>query len=59
LPLREGILARIADRAEERRFPLTPQQIVNDVRQVMPEDGTVCLDNGMYKIWFAQTVRSG
>jgi acetolactate synthase I/II/III large subunit len=58
LPLREGILARIADRAEERRFPLTPQQIVNDVRQVMPEDGTVCLDNGMYKIWFARNYRT-
>jgi acetolactate synthase I/II/III large subunit len=58
LPLREGILARIADRAEERRFPLTPQQIVNDVRQAMPEDGTVCLDNGMYKIWFARNYRT-
>jgi len=58
LPLREGILARIADRAEERRFPLTPQQIVNDVRRVMPEDGTVCLDNGMYKIWFARNYRT-
>jgi acetolactate synthase I/II/III large subunit len=58
LPLREGILARIADRAEERRFPLTPQQVVHDVRQVMPEDGTVCLDNGMYKIWFARNYRT-
>jgi acetolactate synthase-1/2/3 large subunit len=42
LPLREGILAHIADRAQERRFPLTPQQIVHEVRQVMPEDGVVC-----------------
>ena len=58
LSLREGILAHIADRAEERRFPLTPQQIVHDVRQVMPEDGTVCLDNGMYKIWFARNCRT-
>ncbi|MBV9529703.1 MAG: acetolactate synthase large subunit, partial [Bradyrhizobium sp.] len=58
LPLREGILDRIADRAEERRFPLTPQQVVHDVRQVMPEDGTVCLDNGMYKIWFARNYRT-
>jgi acetolactate synthase I/II/III large subunit len=49
LPLREDILAHIAERAEERRFPLTPQQIVHEVRQVVPEDGVVCLDNGMYK----------
>ena len=58
LPLREQILARIADRAEECRFPLTPQRIVHDVRQVMPEDGIVCLDNGMYKIWFARNYRT-
>ena len=58
LPLREGILAHIAERAQERRFPLTPQQIVHEVRQVMPEDGIVCLDNGMYKIWFARNYRT-
>jgi acetolactate synthase-1/2/3 large subunit len=37
---------------------LTPQRIVHDVRQVMPEDGIVCLDNGMYKIWFARNYRT-
>ena len=58
LPLRSGILAKIADRAEESRFPLTPQRIVHDVRQVMPDEGIVCLDNGMYKIWFARNYRT-
>ena len=58
LGLREEILAHIADRAEESRFPPTPQRIVHDVRQVMPEDGIVCLDNGMYKIWFARNYRT-
>jgi acetolactate synthase-1/2/3 large subunit len=57
-PLREQILARIADRAEESRYPLTPQRIVHDVRQVMPEHGIVCLDNGMYKIWLARNYRT-
>ncbi|MGF7208911.1 acetolactate synthase-1/2/3 large subunit [Skermanella aerolata] len=56
--LREGILRRITDRATEGRFPPTPQRIVHDVRQVMPEDGIVCLDNGMYKIWFARNYRT-
>jgi len=28
------------------------------VRKVMPEDGIVCLDNGMYKIWFARNYRT-
>ena len=58
LPLREEILARIGARATESRYPLTPQRIVHDVRQVMPEDGIVCLDNGMYKIWFARNYRT-
>src|SRR3984893_58521 len=58
LPLREQILGRIGDRAEESRYPLTLQRIVRDVRQVMPEDGIVCLDNGMYKIWFARNYRT-
>jgi len=56
LPLREGILARIADRATEERF--TPQRLVHDIRQVIPADGIVALDNGMYKIWFARNYRT-
>ncbi|MBX3226515.1 MAG: acetolactate synthase large subunit [Labilithrix sp.] len=56
LPLRAGILAHLADRATEDRF--TPQRIVHDVRKVMPADGIVALDNGMYKIWFARNYRT-
>jgi acetolactate synthase I/II/III large subunit len=58
LGLREQILKHIEDRCEERRYPLTPQRIVHDVRMVMPRDGIVCLDNGMYKIWFARNYRT-
>jgi len=58
LPLRDGILTRVADRNTEARFPPTPQRIVHDVRQVMPEDGIIALDNGMYKIWFARNYRT-
>jgi acetolactate synthase I/II/III large subunit len=56
LPLREGILSRIAARAAEDR--LTPQRLVHDVRGVMPPDGILTLDNGMYKIWFARNYRT-
>jgi acetolactate synthase-1/2/3 large subunit len=58
LGLREGILAHLAKRSTEDRFPLTPQRIVHDVRQVIPPDGIVALDNGMYKIWFARNYRT-
>src|SRR5258708_5391026 len=50
LDLRGEILARIAERAKEARYPLTPQRIVYEVRQVIPEDGIVCRDNRMFKI---------
>jgi len=56
LPLRDGILRHLADRATEDRW--TPQRIVHDVREVMPADGIVALDNGMYKIWFARNYRT-
>jgi acetolactate synthase-1/2/3 large subunit len=49
---------RIADGAEDPRYPPTPQRIVADVRTVMPADGILCLDNGMYKIWFARNYRT-
>jgi acetolactate synthase-1/2/3 large subunit len=58
LSLREGILSRISDRNKEERWPVTPQRIVHDVRQVIPEDGIIALDNGMYKIWFARNYRT-
>ncbi len=44
----------MADKADDGRFPVIPQRIVNDVRQVMPDDGIIALDNGMYKLWFAR-----
>jgi len=58
LELRKVILAHINERAEADGFPVTPQRLVHDVRSVMPEQGIVCLDNGMYKIWFARNYRT-
>jgi acetolactate synthase-1/2/3 large subunit len=58
LALREKILAHVNARSEANTFPMTPQRIVRDVRAAVPEDGIVCLDNGMYKIWFARNYRT-
>jgi acetolactate synthase-1/2/3 large subunit len=58
MALRQKILAHINEGADAASFPMTPQRIVRDVRAVMPEDGIVCLDNGMYKIWFARNYRT-
>jgi acetolactate synthase I/II/III large subunit len=56
--LKDEVIAHVTDRATESRFPLTPQRIVHDVREIMPADGIVALDNGMYKIWFARNYRT-
>ena len=58
LALREEILGRITEGSDDDRFPVIPQRLVADVRKAMPEDGIVCLDNGMYKIWFARNYRT-
>ncbi|MCA8062443.1 acetolactate synthase large subunit [Burkholderia sp. AU38729] len=42
----------------DSRFPMYPVRIVNDLYSAMPVDGIVCLDNGMYKIWFARYWRA-
>jgi acetolactate synthase-1/2/3 large subunit len=58
LHLRDGILRRTTAGSDDDRFPMAPQRIVADVRKVMPDNGIVTLDNGMYKIWFARNYRT-
>jgi acetolactate synthase I/II/III large subunit len=40
--------------AADARFPIFPPHLVQQVRDAMPHDGIICLDNGVYKIWFAR-----
>ena len=54
MEVKEAVDAHLQERAEDDRFPVIPQRIVHDVRQVMPDDGIITLDNGMYKLWFAR-----
>jgi acetolactate synthase I/II/III large subunit len=58
LELRQTILDHLNEGSEDGRFPVTPQRLVHDVRAVLPDDGIACLDNGMYKIWFARSFRT-
>ena len=43
---------------DDSRFPIYPQRLVAEVRQAMPDDGIIALDNGVYKIWFARNYRA-
>lgn len=54
MQVRDDVLAHIAEGSDDPAFPLVPQRIVADVREVMPADGVIALDNGTYKIWFAR-----
>jgi len=38
----------------DMRFPIYPPHLVKAVREAMPSDGIIALDNGVYKIWFAR-----
>jgi acetolactate synthase-1/2/3 large subunit len=38
----------------DERFPIFPSYLVQRIREAMPADGIICLDNGVYKIWFAR-----
>ncbi|MCB2089631.1 MAG: acetolactate synthase large subunit, partial [Sphingomonadaceae bacterium] len=40
--------------AKDDRFPIFPPHLVQQVRDCLPHDGIICLDNGVYKIWFAR-----
>jgi acetolactate synthase-1/2/3 large subunit len=46
------------EKSDDPSFPLVPQRLVADVRKAMPDDGIICLDNGMYKIWFARNYKA-
>jgi len=39
-------------------FPIHPRRLVHAVRDAMPDDGIVSLDNGLYKVWFARNYRA-
>ncbi|MEM7544852.1 MAG: acetolactate synthase large subunit [Pseudomonadota bacterium] len=49
---------QILEGADDTRFPIYPQHAVNVIRDAMPSDGMICLDNGVYKIWFARNYRA-
>jgi len=46
--------AQLAEGKDDTRFPIYPQHLVGKIRAAMPKDGIICLDNGVYKIWFAR-----
>ncbi|RME90279.1 MAG: acetolactate synthase large subunit [Candidatus Hydrogenedentota bacterium] len=54
LKVRDAVQTSIHEGSMDDRFPIIPQRLVADVRKAVPRDGIICLDNGIYKIWFAR-----
>jgi acetolactate synthase-1/2/3 large subunit len=58
LRIKARIDAHLDDGIDDPRFPIYPQRLVSEVRKAMPSDGTICLDNGVYKIWFSRNYKA-
>lgn len=52
--VRDALNKHLAIGKEDERFPIYPVRMVEEIRKLMPSNGIVCLDNGMYKLWFAR-----
>jgi len=52
--VKKDMETHLYERSQDDAFPVIPQRFVSAVREVMPDDGIIALDNGMYKIWFAR-----
>lgn len=54
LKIKENVSKHLAKYENDNRFPVLPQRVVKIVRDTLPDDGIITLDNGMYKIWFSR-----
>jgi acetolactate synthase-1/2/3 large subunit len=58
LKIKKGLDRGIEEEANDKSFPLQPPKLVSIVRDIMPSDGIISLDNGLYKIWFARNYKA-
>jgi len=55
--IKKEVESHLSKYSEDNRFPILPQRLVHIVREELPDDGIVTLDNGIYKIWFARNYK--
>jgi len=56
--IKEALEEHISRDIDDDSFPVLPQRLVSDIRKLMPSNGILALDNGMYKIWFARNYKA-
>ena len=55
MKVRKKVQEQVKLGKDDNSFPIKPQRFVWSVREVMPKNGIIALDNGIYKIWFARS----
>src|SRR6056297_468378 len=56
--VRKALIDDLESGRDMNDFPVHPRRLVHAVRDALPEDGIVSLDNGLYKVWFARNFRT-
>jgi len=56
--VKKEIELHVEERSRDAPFPVLPQHLVAQIRNAMPDDGIITLDNGVYKIWFARNYKA-
>ncbi|CAI2719490.1 acetolactate synthase large subunit [Nitrospina watsonii] len=56
--VKQELERHIEDKAADDRFPLGPEYLTAQIRGIMPDDGILALDNGLYKIGFARNYKA-
>lgn len=55
--VRHALLAQIDSCARDDRFPMTAPRLVAELQAILSPHDRLCLDNGLYKLWFARNYR--
>ena len=56
--VKEDVEKNLTSKDDDPRFPVVPQRFVADTRRALPSDGILCLDNGIYKVWYARNYKA-
>lgn len=54
MEVKKNVDTRLSKYEKDDRFPILPQRLVKITRDILPDNGMITLDNGIYKIWFAR-----
>ena len=58
MKVRAALENHLEEHTDNSSYPIMPQSLVSTLREIMPSEGIICLDNGVYKIWFARNYKA-